>query len=138
MGKREEIVRRWRAKGACAVRLEFEDDSDLGAEIVLGAVADYGGIAEAGANPVNLDGTESDVLAEGKVEAAADGEIEGIVVRGSAEVDTFARDGAGVVEVGVKIVVDPSEHNLRKRQDALKFEAQDRAASVGVHVAVNG
>ena len=44
--------------------LEFEDDSDLGAEIVLGAVADYGGIAEAGANPININGAEGDVFAE--------------------------------------------------------------------------
>ena len=117
--------------------LEFEDDSDLGAEIVLGAVADYGGIAEAGANPININGAEGDVFAEGKVETAADGEVEGIVVRDSAKVDTFALDGALVVEVRVKIVVHPPEHNLRKRQDALKFEAQDGASGVGVHVAVN-
>src|SRR5208282_5021070 len=101
----------------CGARLEFDDDSGLGAEIVLGAVADYGGIAEAGANPVNVNGAEGDVFAEGDVETAADGEVEGTVVRDSTKVDTFALDGAVVVEVRVKIVVHPPEHNLRKRQD---------------------
>ena len=37
-----------------AVWLEPEDNSALHAEIVLGAATDYGAIAEASVNPINL------------------------------------------------------------------------------------
>src|SRR5580658_5290278 len=116
MGKRQEIA-----------RLELDNDSGLGAKIILGAVADYGGIPKTSANVINFDGAEGNVFAEGNVEAAADDEVEGIVVRQSAEVDTFALDGATVEDVRVDIVVCSAEHKLRKRQDALEVEVQDRA-----------
>jgi hypothetical protein len=119
-------------------RLEFEDDSGLGAKIALGAVADYDGVAEAGMNVINFDGAEGDVLAERDVEAAAEDEVEGIVVRQSAEVDTFALGGAAVEDIRVDIVVCSAEHKLRKRLDALEVEAQDRANGVSEQVAVNG
>ena len=127
MGKRQEIA-----------RLEFDDDSGLGAKIILGAVADYGGIPKTSANVINFDGAEGNVFAEGNVEAAADDQVEGIVVRQSAEVDTFALGGAAVEYIRVDIVVSSAEHKLRKRLDALEVEAQDRANGVSEQVAVNG
>ena len=106
-------------------RLEFDDYSGLGAEIVLGAVADYGGIAEASANPRNVYGAEGDVFAERDVEAAPENEVEGIVVRQFAEVETFALGGAAIEDIRVDIVVSSAEHKLRKRQHALEVKAQD-------------
>ena len=121
-----------------AARLEFENDSGLDAEIVLSAVADHNGVAEAGMNPINLDGAEGDVFAERDVEAAAEDPVEGVVVRQSAQVDTFALGGATVEDIRVDIVVSSAEHNLRERQDALDTEAQDRANGIGEQIAVNG
>jgi len=121
-----------------AAWLELNDDSGLGAEIVLSAVADYGGIAEAGVNVINLDGAESDVFFERDVETAAEDPIEGVVVRQSAEVNAFALGGAAIVDIRVDIVVSAAEQKLRKRQDALDAEAHDRANSVSEQVAVNG
>ena len=119
-------------------RLELEDDTGLDAEIALGAVADDEAVAEAGMNVSNVDGAEGDVFAKRNVEAAAEDGVEGVVVRQSAEVDTFSLGGAAVEDIRIDIVVRPSEHKLRKRQDALEVEAQDRANRVGEQIAVNG
>lgn len=127
MGKRQEIA-----------RLEFEDDSGLGAKIALGAVADCGGVAEAGMNVSNVNWAEGDVFTERDVEAAAENEIEGIVVRQFAEVETFSLGSATIEDIRVDIVVSSAEHKLRKRQDALEVKAQDRANRVSEQVAVNG
>jgi hypothetical protein len=121
-----------------AARLEFEDDSGLGAKIALGAVADCGGVAEAGMNVSNVDWAEGDVFAERDVEAATENEVEGIVVRQFAEVETFALGGAAIEDIRVDIVVSSAEHKLRKRQHALEVKAQDRANRVSEQVAVNG
>lgn len=120
-----------------AARLEFDDDSGLDAEIALGAIADYDGIAEAGMNVSNVHGAEGDVLVEGDVEAAAEDEVEGVVVRQPAEVDTLALHRAAIEDIRVNIVVSSAEHKLRKRQDALEVEADDRANRVSEQVAVN-
>ena len=121
-----------------AARLEFEDDSGLGAKIALGAVADCGGVAEAGMNVSNVDWAEGDVFAERDVEAATENEVEGIVVRQFAEIETFALGGAAIEDIRVDIVVSSAEHKLRKRQHALEVKAQDRANRVSEQVAVNG
>lgn len=120
-----------------AAELEFDDDSGLDAEIALGAIADYDGIAEAGMNVSNVDWAEGDVLVEGDVEAAAEDEVEGVVVRQPAEVDTLALRRAAIEDIRVNIVVSSAEHKLRKRQDALEVEADDRANRVSEQVAVN-
>jgi hypothetical protein len=121
-----------------AARLEFEDDSGLGAKIALGAVADCGGVAEAGMNVSNVNWAEGDVFTERDVEAAAENEIEGIVVRQFAEVETFSLGSATIEDIRVDIVVSSAEHKLRKRQHALEVKAQDRANRVSEQVAVNG
>src|SRR5580700_4556266 len=120
--------------------LELEHDSGLGAEVALNvlnaAIAGSGhfqAVAEAGGLVVDLRYPDGDMFFERDVHAAADDEIEGVVVRRFTQVDTFPVGKTALVDVRVNVVVRSPEHRLRKWLDAFHAESQDRAGGVGEH-----